>query len=1333
MYLGRLRDYVRNNANRLAVMSALLFVPVFFDAKTVMADTDVITRVDFGTVNDFDYTFDEYQYIDQPDIYIKSVSSVNGTVKASDLEFDDSEYYGWCCDDGTGTDDYYSYRTDGVQGLYFTSGESRLMTDVFVKNTVSGVRFSDDCEFVFNGVLMNTKSLTSDEAVNYIPQTARHISEKDVIEEIELENIRKKPCAGMLVKDARPFYRVKNIKLKSGRKADGDLINFINDNGKVVWEYFDDYSSKFKTYSNLDSFYAGSNRIKMTIDVNDKLINGYKLASNLKVKSNYRTFECYDNTLGDYTMIVSSEFNAYNPEISVFTRGEGSDNEVSFNGENYDSSYLAYYSYGSSITMYAKASEGYRLVEWKNESDEVVGNSTSITVSVTSDESYYAVFEKVLPTEGILNDTVKYTFNKATGTVTLIPTGEDGKGSISYYGWNNSPFYKNGKIRRVIINEGITGIGNYVFSYNNLEYVKIPASIILIDERAFEDCYLCGDGFDISDENEMFTSLDGSLASKNGKILYKFFQKKGITEYSIPDGVKEISRQCFEAVKLSKLTLKNEGLMLYDYALDGTIDHIYIEEGVKELGNYSTWDTLDTSIYIPASVQQIGSQSMFAGSSKVANVYVSEDSPYYKSIGGVLYKKTDDGLVLIKYPAGKKGTSFTTPAGVVGIGFCAVTNSNLISITLSKDVKTLDSFSIRYLNNAKIKVLNPDCEFIKGWYNDAIDSCNNTTICGIIGSTAQVFADAKNYPFEIIGENNGKLATPTNLRWDGNVARWDKVDNTVRYNVVLYRDTSGDGSYSEFKSFNVDGDLTEYDFSVWLWQKTTQYKFTVKATAPYYEVSDVAESESRDGRYSQGLIKNMRVDGDTMTFEGCLDDDGDELSYFGNVYDKENNYITRIALNPSEKNNLRSLFYAYSISTYGEYKISVIAYVNGMKTDGYSIEYASSSGTVTYDFEKVSPISKICLSIPEPEVGANATVSDLNIEAYCGDELLDSIYVQDGPYNSYYQYKETEASSWLSFDDNVITKGKYAFKYFVNMAIRGGYTLADDVEIFVNGEDVNVLITDRGSSYLYVEYYFPIGVKAFEYVKTVTVTGDYKEPKVGEDIVNPTNVAVSEEGLKIRDAYWIAKDGDEWKIEKLTGKFEAGKEYAIYVEVAADEDNDYRIASYIDSHSVFADTEATCVYSSGLSIGYYKVVGKAESVEEKTETGKTDVTSKDKPKEEAKQADKPKEENKKIDFETSKKVKILSLKNKAKRKLLVKWKKYNNASGYEVCYSLKKKFPKTKKAKTTIKDVKSTKITIKNLKKKKIYYVRIRAYSLDATGKKIYSKWSKVKKLKIKK
>lgn len=66
--------------------------------------------------------------------------------------------------------------------------------------------------------------------------------------------------------------------------------------------------------------------------------------------------------------------------------------------------------------------------------------------------------------------------------------------------------------------------------------------------------------------------------------------------------------------------------------------------------------------------------------------------------------------------------------------------------------------------------------------------------------------------------------------------------------------------------------------------------------------------------------------------------------------------------------------------------------------------------------------------------------------------------------------------------------------------------------------------------------------------------------------------------------------------------------------------------------------------------------------------------------------------------------------------------------GYEVQYALNKKF---KKAKT--KTTKKTTFTIKKLKKKKTYYVRVRAYTIDANRKKVQGKWSKVKKVKIKK
>ena len=46
---------------------------------------------------------------------------------------------------------------------------------------------------------------------------------------------------------------------------------------------------------------------------------------------------------------------------------------------------------------------------------------------------------------------------------------------------------------------------------------------------------------------------------------------------------------------------------------------------------------------------------------------------------------------------------------------------------------------------------------------------------------------------------------------------------------------------------------------------------------------------------------------------------------------------------------------------------------------------------------------------------------------------------------------------------------------------------------------------------------------------------------------------------------------------------------------------------------------------------------------------------------------------------------------------------------------------------------KGTSKTISKLRKNKTYYIKVRAYKKNASGKKVYSKYSKVKKIKIKK
>lgn len=99
----------------------------------------------------------------------------------------------------------------------------------------------------------------------------------------------------------------------------------------------------------------------------------------------------------------------------------------------------------------------------------------------------------------------------------------------------------------------------------------------------------------------------------------------------------------------------------------------------------------------------------------------------------------------------------------------------------------------------------------------------------------------------------------------------------------------------------------------------------------------------------------------------------------------------------------------------------------------------------------------------------------------------------------------------------------------------------------------------------------------------------------------------------------------------------------------------------------------------------------------------------------------------------SKKPKKTSIsKIKAQKKgFKVTWKKVSNAKGYQVKYSTSKKFTKKTSKTATVKKATTTSKTVKDLKKKKTYYVKVRSYK-TVNGKKVYSDWSKVKKVKTK-
>lgn len=88
---------------------------------------------------------------------------------------------------------------------------------------------------------------------------------------------------------------------------------------------------------------------------------------------------------------------------------------------------------------------------------------------------------------------------------------------------------------------------------------------------------------------------------------------------------------------------------------------------------------------------------------------------------------------------------------------------------------------------------------------------------------------------------------------------------------------------------------------------------------------------------------------------------------------------------------------------------------------------------------------------------------------------------------------------------------------------------------------------------------------------------------------------------------------------------------------------------------------------------------------------------------------------------------VKKLTNVKGRKAVVTLNKVSGARGYQIVYANNAKFKEAKGITTS-----KTSVTLNNLQKNKTYYVKVRAYKLDSSGRKVFGSYSMVKKIKIK-
>ena len=219
---------------------------------------------------------------------------------------------------------------------------------------------------------------------------------------------------------------------------------------------------------------------------------------------------------------------------------------------------------------------------------------------------------------GSCGDNVTWTYTESTKTLTI-----QGSGAMDNY--NNSMPWSNIRtnIQSIVIEDGVTSIGNRAFSYcSGLTSITIPNSVAIIGQLAFAAC----SGL------TSITIPNGVTSIGNGAFSYC----SGLTSITIPNGVTSIGDQAFEWCSgLTSVTIPNSVTSIGSGAFSrcSGLTSVTIGNSVTSIGDNAFSDCSLTTIIIPNSVTSIG-KGAFYGSplrsvySKIENVFAIDGNTF---------------------------------------------------------------------------------------------------------------------------------------------------------------------------------------------------------------------------------------------------------------------------------------------------------------------------------------------------------------------------------------------------------------------------------------------------------------------------------------------------------------------------------------------------------------------------------------------------------------------------------------------------------------------------------------------------------------------------------
>ena len=254
----------------------------------------------------------------------------------------------------------------------------------------------------------------------------------------------------------------------------------------------------------------------------------------------------------------------------------------------------------------------------------------------------------------------------------------------------------------IVIPQGVTSINNYMFSgCSSLENVEIPNSVTSIGNQAFRKCNNLA-SIEIPSSvtnigNWAFGECNNltKIEMSNGVTsigYHAFCDCSSLTNIEIPNSVTSIGDSAFlRCNRLTNIKIPSNVTSIGSGAFSGcdSLIDIEISNGVASINSYAFRDCNSlTSIEIPSSITSIGAGA-FYGCGSLAKIVVSEDNQNYSSDEqGVLFNKNKTTLICC--PGGFTDT-YRIPSSVTSIGFLSFAEcSNLLSIEMPNNVTNIE-------------------------------------------------------------------------------------------------------------------------------------------------------------------------------------------------------------------------------------------------------------------------------------------------------------------------------------------------------------------------------------------------------------------------------------------------------------------------------------------------------------------------------------------------------------------------------------------------------------------------------------------------------------------